>query len=87
MKTKRKYDKETLNQYDWIKLFRLQCKIGDRKMMPFAIILFFLSIANFFIREPLWLKWSIKGVIIILMIWLAVWMVRFFRIERIMDEK
>lgn len=86
MKNKQKYDKETLSQYTWGQLYRLQCRLADRKMKPGAIISICVSIASFFIKNP-WLKPPILIIETALIIWLVVLIVRFKRIDRIMEEK
>ncbi len=86
MKNKQKYDKETLSQYDWIQLYRLQRRLVEKKMIPGAIINFCLAITNLFIKNP-WLKSSIDIIESALIIWLLVLVVRFNRIDKIMEEK
>lgn len=86
MRTKQKYDKKTLSQYQWSQLFKLQCRLVDRKMKPGAIINAALAIASFFIKTP-WAKQLIICVEIPLIIWLVVLIVRFIRIDRIMEDK
>lgn len=86
MRTKQKYDKETLNRYDWSQLYRLQCRLVEKKMIPGAIINFCLAITNLFIKNP-WLKSSIDIIVSALIIWLIVLVVRFNRIDKIMEEK
>lgn len=86
MKTKQKYDKETLSQYDWSQLYRLQCRLAEKKIIPGGIINFCLGITNLFIKNP-WLKSSIDIIESALIIWLIVLIVRFNRIDKIMDEK
>jgi hypothetical protein len=86
MKNKQKYDKETLSQYDWIQLYRLQRRLLEKKMIPGAIINFCLAITNLFIKNP-WLKSSIDIIESALIIWLLVLVVRFNRIDKIMEEK
>ena len=86
MKNKQKYDKETLSQYDWILLYRLQRRLLEKKMIPGAIINFCLAITNLFIKNP-WLKSSIDIIESALIIWLLVLVVRFNRIDKIMEEK
>ena len=86
MKNKQKYDKETLNQYDWSQLYRLQCRLVEKKMIPGTIINFCLAITNLFIKNP-WLKSSIDIIESALIIGLLVLVVRFNRIDKIMEEK
>lgn len=86
MRTKQKYDKETLSQYDWIQLYRLQCRLVENKMIPGAIINFCLAVTNFFIKNP-WLKSTIDIIESALIIWLFVLVVRYNRIDKIMEEK
>ncbi len=86
MKNKKKYDKETLSQYDWIQLYRLQGRLVEKKMIPGAIINFCMAITNLFIKNP-WLKSSIDIIESALIIWLLVLVVRFNRIDKIMEEK
>lgn len=86
MRTKQKYDEETLSQYDWIQLYRLQRRLVEKKMIPGAIINFCLAITNLFIKNP-WLKSSIDIIESALIIWLLVLVVRFNRIDKIMEEK
>lgn len=86
MKNKQKYDKETLSQYDWSQLYRLQCRLVEKKMIHGAIINFCLAITNLFIKNP-WLKSSFDIIESALIIWLLVLVVRFNRIDKIMEEK
>lgn len=85
MKTKQKYDKETLRQYSWIQLSCLQDRIAA-KTTPVCVINICLSITSIFIETP-WYKWSILSVTTALTTWLAIWLVRYIRIDRIMEEK
>ena len=86
MKNKQKYDKETLSQYDWFQLYRLQCRLAKKKMIPGAIINICVAIAGLFIKNP-WLKIPILIIETVLNIWLIVLIVRFKRIDKIMEEK
>ena len=86
MRTKQKYDKETLSQYDWSQLYRLQCRLAEKKMTPGVIINFCLAITNLFIKNP-WFKSSIYIIESALIIWMIVLIVRFNRIDKIMEEK
>ena len=86
MRTKQKYDKETLSQYDWSQLYRLQCRLVENKMIPGAIINFCLAGTNLFIKKQL-LQSSIDIIESALIIWLLVLVVRFNRIDKIMEEK
>lgn len=86
MRTKQKYDKETLSQYDWFQLYRLQCRLAKKKMIPGAIINICVAIAGLFIKNP-WLKIPILIIETALNIWLIVLIVRFKRIDKIMEEK
>lgn len=86
MRTKQKYDKETLSQYSWSQLYRLQCRLVEKKMIHGAIINFCLATTNFFIKNP-WLKSSIYIIESALIIWLIVLVARFNRIDKIIEEK
>lgn len=81
----KQYSKETLRQLEWSTLNRLQDKIGDR-LRPVSIVNIVLSVTSLILEDG-WIKIAILACVTILMAWTVVNMVRYKRIEKIMDEK
>lgn len=88
MKTRQNYDRKTLRQYDWHQLYRLQSRLANRKMTPVSFVNALIAIINILIKDcGCGAKLFFVIFQLVTMAWLLVLIIRYLRIEDIMDEK